>query len=225
MNLNYLKEKIKDELSVKMVAEHYLGYPKIGNRYHCHITPTETRDNLAVYDDHWHCFYCNNGGDVIELVQSIFNVDYVAAINKICEDFGIVDDTKTENLTPEMRKRIFEADKARVVRNCEKRRAEEREKKINNAINIKISELNKVLSDTDYAIRFGKLNDIELDNALDKNIKAEKRLQELVIMSDIMSNKTFEGDMFILYPQTTESEKQERKNRLIAQILCRKVVI
>ena len=225
MNLNYLKEKIKDELSVKTVAEHYLGYPKIGNRYHCHITPTETRDNLAVYDDHWHCFYCNNGGDVIELVQSIFDLDYRSAMDKISQDFGIADETKTENLTPEMRKRIFEADKARVVRICEKRRAEEREKKINRQIESRISELNKTIADTDSTIRTGKLTDSELDKALEQNINAEKRLRELLVMSDIMSNKTFEGDGFWTHPETTDTEKQERKNRLIAQIMCQKVVI
>ena len=225
MSLNYLKEKIKDNVTATEIAERYLGYPKEGNRYHCHITPTESRANLCVYKDHWHCFYCNQGGDAIELVQSIFNLSFTAAMDKISQDFRIIDDTKVKNMTPEMQKRIFEADKARVVRECEKRRAAEREGRINMQIDEKIKQLNKVISKTDSIIRSGKLTDSELDTALEENINAEQELARLQKMSDIMMCKTLEGTDLYLDPTTETTAKAERKNRLVAQILCKKVEI
>lgn len=225
MSLNYLKDKIKDTVPVSEVAEYYLGKPKISNRYHCHINPAENRDNLAIYKDHWHCFYCNEGGDTIALVQSIFGIDYAAAINKISQDFGIVDDTNVENMTPELRKRLFEADKARVVRSAEKRRDEEYEKNINRKIIMKIQEMNKIIDETNAIIRSEYTDDKDVDTALEKNIFAEKRLRELIIMSNIMSNKTFEGNEWYIYPETTETEKQLRKQELIKRILYRQVEI
>lgn len=225
MGISYLKQRIEDTLTLQEVAEHYLGKPKIGNRYHCHITPSESRDNLTVYRDHWHCYYCNQGGDMFSLVQSIYDIPFESAVTKISQDFGIAD--ISGKLSDSEKRKLFEMDKARLVRNGQKRRAEQQERAIWQNITAKIHELNTRIdtADSQIANALSEQKFLTAERLSDESIKCTKELERLVTISDILSCKTMEGDKFYLYPETSEQAKLERKNRLLAKILCRQVTI
>lgn len=51
----------------------------------------EKTPSLRVYcnDTKWHCFGCGAGGDVISFVQKYFGLDFLGALERIDQDFGL----------------------------------------------------------------------------------------------------------------------------------------
>ena len=58
------------------------------NRIPC---PIHNGDNYNLHysDKLYHCFVCGEGGDVIKFVQHIFKINFMCAVRKINEDFGL----------------------------------------------------------------------------------------------------------------------------------------
>ena len=46
---------------------------------------------MKIYDDHFYCFSCQCGGDVIQLVSQLFSLTPLEATKKLQADFGISD--------------------------------------------------------------------------------------------------------------------------------------
>lgn len=46
---------------------------------------------MKIYDDHFYCFSCQCGGDVIRLVSQLFSLTPLEAAKKLQADFGIAD--------------------------------------------------------------------------------------------------------------------------------------
>ena len=46
---------------------------------------------MKIYDDHFYCFSCQCGGDVIRLVSQLFLLSPLEATKKLQADFGIAD--------------------------------------------------------------------------------------------------------------------------------------
>ncbi len=46
---------------------------------------------MKIYDDHFYCFSCQCGGDVIQLVSQLFSLSSLDAAKKLQADFGIAD--------------------------------------------------------------------------------------------------------------------------------------
>lgn len=46
---------------------------------------------MKIYDDHFYCFSCQCGGDVIRLVSQLFSLSPLGAAKKLQADFGIAD--------------------------------------------------------------------------------------------------------------------------------------
>lgn len=86
--INYA-EVIKSKVSVPSVVEMYLPAVKIvQNRIPCPIHNGTDR-NLLLHKDHFYCFVCNEGGDVIRLVRHIFGCDFKTALARINADFNL----------------------------------------------------------------------------------------------------------------------------------------
>ena len=84
--INYA-EVIKSKVSVPSVVEMYLPVVKpLHNRIPCPIHNGTDR-NLLLHNDHFYCFVCNEGGDVIRLVRHIFGCDFMTALKRINTDF------------------------------------------------------------------------------------------------------------------------------------------
>lgn len=86
--INYA-EIIKSKVSVPSVVSRYLPTVKIvHNRIPCPIHNGTDR-NLLIHPDHFYCFVCNEGGDVIRLVRHIFGCDFRTALERINTDFCV----------------------------------------------------------------------------------------------------------------------------------------
>lgn len=86
--INYA-EVIKSKVSVPSVVEMYLSTVKaVHNRIPCPIHNGTDR-NLLLHQDHFYCFVCNEGGDVIRLVRHIFQCDFKTALARLNADFNL----------------------------------------------------------------------------------------------------------------------------------------
>lgn len=81
-------EKIKDLVTVEDALRRYHALGRHKGRTSCPVHGGKG-DNFSYKDRVWHCFVCGEGGDVITLVQKIFDIDFASAISKLSEDFGI----------------------------------------------------------------------------------------------------------------------------------------
>ena len=80
---------IKSKVSVPSVVSRYLPTVKIvHNRIPCPIHNGTDR-NLLIHNDHFYCFVCNEGGDVIRLVRHIFGCDFRTALERLNTDFCV----------------------------------------------------------------------------------------------------------------------------------------
>lgn len=78
---------VKSKVSVPSVVSRYLPSVKpIHNRIPCPIHNGTDR-NLLIHQDHFYCFVCNEGGDVIRLVRHIFGCDFKTALERLNADF------------------------------------------------------------------------------------------------------------------------------------------
>jgi hypothetical protein len=82
--------EVKQRLPIKEVARYYgitvnkAGFTKCP--FHNERTPS-----MKIYDDHFYCFGCQCGGDVIRLVSQLFSLTPLEAARKLQSDFGIAD--------------------------------------------------------------------------------------------------------------------------------------
>ncbi len=112
----YDVEAVKAAVSVPDALERYGDLSKRrGNRCPCPIHGGKD-NNLAFRDDSFHCFVCNCGGDVITLVEKIFNLSFPDAVRKLAEDFGVApgvdpETVRRRQLAAEARKRRVEREK------------------------------------------------------------------------------------------------------------------
>ena len=86
--INYA-EIVKSKVSVPSVVSRYLSTVKVvHNRIPCPIHNGTDR-NLLLHQDHWYCFVCGEGGDVIRLVRHIFQCSFTDALKRLNYDFGL----------------------------------------------------------------------------------------------------------------------------------------
>lgn len=75
---------VKERLDIINVIEGYTDLKKSGTRMKGRCPLHQDRNpSLTVYPDQqsWHCFSCNQGGDVFEFIQLIDKVSFPEAVN------------------------------------------------------------------------------------------------------------------------------------------------
>lgn len=78
---------VKSKVSVPSVVSRYLPTVKVvHNRIPCPIHNGTDR-NLLLHQDHFYCFVCNEGGDVIRLVRHIFQCSFTDALKRLNTDY------------------------------------------------------------------------------------------------------------------------------------------
>ena len=82
---------IKNSVSVPDAAEYY-GIDTRHDMCRC-IFHEDRHPSMKLYPNNYHCFGCGAHGDVIDLVQAIFNEKPVDAAKRINADFGLGLDT------------------------------------------------------------------------------------------------------------------------------------
>lgn len=82
--------KIKQAVTMRDICDRY-GIQVNAAGFACCPLHGEKTASMKIYggDRGWHCFGCNQGGDVIKFVQLFFGTDFLTAINRINEDFSL----------------------------------------------------------------------------------------------------------------------------------------
>lgn len=81
-------QTIKDRLTMTDVAIHY-GYKPNKAGFVCCPFHREKTPSMKVYKQDYHCFGCNQHGDVISFVQKLFSLSFPDALKKIDIDFNL----------------------------------------------------------------------------------------------------------------------------------------
>ena len=81
-------EAVKNEVMPRMAAERYGLQVSRNGMVRCPFHD-DANPSMKLYDDHYHCFGCQETGDVIHLTAKLFGVPDQEAAKKMAEDFGV----------------------------------------------------------------------------------------------------------------------------------------
>ncbi len=83
-------DKIIQSVDIGKAIEYYTGNRKIHNKYLCPFH-NDKHPSLSVKTEKqiWHCWSCDKGGNVINLVRDLYGLSFVDACKKIATDFHI----------------------------------------------------------------------------------------------------------------------------------------
>lgn len=81
-------DAVKSRATPRMAAERYGLQVSRNGMVRCPFHD-DTNPSMKLYDDHYHCFGCQETGDVIRLVAKLFGVPAQEAAKKLAEDFGV----------------------------------------------------------------------------------------------------------------------------------------
>ena len=80
-------EAVKANVTPRMAAERYGLQVSRNGMVRCPFHD-DANPSMKLYDDHYHCFGCQETGDVIRLTAKLFGVLAQEAAKKLAEDFG-----------------------------------------------------------------------------------------------------------------------------------------
>lgn len=104
-------EKIIERVSIEEILGRYWCEPDRTGRYKCCFHNGKD-NNMLVKNNFAYCFVCNQSGNAVNAVSSIFNLSVKQAIAKIDEDFGL---GLGKPLTAQEKRKYAEQKKAREV--------------------------------------------------------------------------------------------------------------
>ena len=79
-------QTIKDRLTMREVLERY-GYQADRKGFMCCPFHNEKTPSMQIYEKDFHCFGCQEHGDIITFVQKLFDLSFPDALRKIDADF------------------------------------------------------------------------------------------------------------------------------------------
>ncbi len=104
-------EAVKNEVTPRMAAERYGLQVSRNGMVRCPFHD-DTNPSMKLYDDHYHCFGCQETGDVIHLTAKLFGVPDQEAAKKLAEDFGV--QNKKASVLAKLRRFQVQADQERL---------------------------------------------------------------------------------------------------------------
>ena len=81
-------QTIKDRLTMREVLERY-GYQADRKGFMCCPFHNEKTPSMRIYNKDFHCFGCQEHGDIVSFVQKLFDLSFSDALRKIDADFGL----------------------------------------------------------------------------------------------------------------------------------------
>lgn len=81
-------EAVKSKVTPRMAAERYGLQVSRSGMARC-LFHDDSTPSMKLYDDHYHCFGCQETGDVIRMTAKLFGVPDREAAKKLAEDFGV----------------------------------------------------------------------------------------------------------------------------------------
>ena len=115
-------QTIKDRLTMREVLERY-GYTADRKGFICCPFHNEKTPSMRIYDKDYHCFGCQEHGDIITFIQKLFGLSFQDTLRKIDADFGLnLYDNKSFE---ELRKSHYQTKQLRAKREREKAEREQ----------------------------------------------------------------------------------------------------
>ena len=98
-----IKEYIKNTLNMNDIIEKYGIQANRAGFISCPFHNDDT-PSLKIYKDSFYCFGCETGGDLINFVMEIFDIDFKSACFRINFDFhlGLLDKKMDDNRSSEL---------------------------------------------------------------------------------------------------------------------------
>lgn len=124
--LRYMKEQIKENISVREAVKVYTGVEAGKKNIHC-VFHEDKKPSMNVDEKVYNCFSCLRGGDVIGFVMEYFGLGFIQAMMKIDSDFGLL--LYDEEISIDQQKAIAERETEAKRRKAEKQEQEERQRK------------------------------------------------------------------------------------------------
>lgn len=81
-------QTIKDRLTMREVLERY-GYAADRKGFICCPFHSEKTPSMKIYEKDYHCFGCQEHGDVITFIQKLFGLSFQETLRKIDTDFSL----------------------------------------------------------------------------------------------------------------------------------------
>lgn len=124
--IEYASE-VKSLLTMRDVCRQYGIHVNGHAKALCPFHP-DTKPSMHVYSGNrgWYCYVCNRGGDVIDFVTGLFNLDFNDAIRKINDDFSLHLPIDSHMSDAERR----EADRQVLIRKQEQNRRQNERKRL-----------------------------------------------------------------------------------------------
>lgn len=122
----FISDTIKSQLSMRTVAERYGFTPSRAGFITCPFHNEKTA-SLKIYPDGrgWYCYGCGAGGDVIDFVKKLFNLNYNQAIVRLDCDFGLGLPLGRKPTIRERREMIAQRKQLEADRQAKERESEE----------------------------------------------------------------------------------------------------
>jgi hypothetical protein len=224
IEIEFIKDQIKQTLTLKDIVEFYIGQPnQYTGRYKCPFNHDENHCNLEVKEKYWRCFSCNLSGDEIELVRQLFGLtDYKDCLRKIAEDFGL---KQTTEFDPEYEKRIKKIKAERDKAKKDKEILEQKSREIYNKLIKRQFELEEVIRKNEpYNPK--RLQNYMKTKCPDILMHAVKQYnQNEVIVNIFLGYDISDYDSVIYGCAITNEEKNALKNKIVRDIIDNKIII
>lgn len=81
-------QTIKERLTMQEIIETY-GYKADKKGFLCCPFHNEKEPSMRIYKKDFHCFGCQEHGDIVSFVQKLYGLSFVDTLRKIDADFGL----------------------------------------------------------------------------------------------------------------------------------------
>lgn len=117
-------QTIKERLTMREVLEHY-GYTADRKGFICCPFHNEKTPSMRIYEKDYHCFGCQEHGDVITFIQKFFGLSFQDTLRKIDADFGL--NIYGDHSFEELRRSHYQQQALQAKREREKREKQKAE--------------------------------------------------------------------------------------------------
>lgn len=164
MSRDYLKEKVIQNIGIKDVLGRYAPRKVGKNGMCCCPIHKEEHPSCKLYDDNtYRCFACGAKGDVIDFAQNILHVNFITALHRLANDFGI--DKSDDEFLRQMR----EKEKRDMERKLRKQAQEK-----------KLQEFNEILINSILSARKEKQEICRLDMISEQQLSKHSLLTDRI---------------------------------------------
>lgn len=88
--LEYIKEAIRQQVTILQVVEHYTGKKFVRGVCNCPLHNEKTASfKIDEEKQLYYCFGCGEGGDIFKFVQTYLDVEFKDAVYQIDRDFAL----------------------------------------------------------------------------------------------------------------------------------------